>query len=76
MSTDILNQNELRKEIEKIKKSLINRAKKKGLWENFGQREARVLMDKFFQGNFEDIKMIIEFQEWCSNFDLQDLKRI
>ena len=52
-------------DIAKYKKQLIAKAKSKGLYENFGQKEIRVLEDKY--GYNEKIK---DFDNWASNFDL------
>lgn len=51
------------KEIEKTKIKLINKAKKIGLYENFGQTEVRALEDKF--GYTLAIK---NFDNWCMNY--------
>ena len=52
-------------DIEKAKKSLIAKAKSKGIYENFGQKERRQLEDKY--GNTPAIR---EFDDWAMNFDL------
>jgi hypothetical protein len=69
----------LEKEIEKTKNSLLIKAKKNGLYENFGQVEIRKLKDKFI--NFASYtnemiiirKLIDNFDYWCSNVLDQDL---
>jgi hypothetical protein len=57
-------------EIQKIKNKLISKAKSKGIYENFGQNEVRMLEDKY--GNTNEIR---EFDNWAMNFDLSDLKQ-
>lgn len=51
------------KDIEKAKSLLIKRAKTKGIYENFGQREVIKLKDKY--GNTPQINA---FFEWCINY--------
>ena len=53
------------KDIEKAKSLLIKRAKTKGIYENFGQREVISLKDKY--GNTPRISA---FFEWCINYTL------
>ena len=57
-------------EIQKIKNRLISKAKSKGIYENFGQNEVRMLEDKY--GNTNEVR---EFDNWAMNFDLSDLKQ-
>ena len=56
----------MQKEIDKAKQSLINKAKSKGLYENFGQKEVRKLQDKFGY-----TKEVAEFDEWASNYSIK-----
>lgn len=62
-------------EVNKIKKNLINKAKRKGLYENFGQIEIRALKDKYSDyqyGNPEQRKqweMIERLDDWAMNYD-------
>jgi hypothetical protein len=56
-------------EIENIKKKLIQKAVKKGIYENFGQNEIRDLQDKY--GYTPEIK---EFDDWAMNFDQRKLE--
>ena len=69
----------LEKEIEKTKNSLLIKAKKNGLYENFGQVEIRKLKDKFinFASYTNEMNMIRKsidnFDYWCSNVLDQDL---
>lgn len=52
--------------IEKAKKSLIAKANKKGIYENFGQKEARKLADDFGGYNQE----VVDFENWCENYEI------
>jgi hypothetical protein len=69
----------LEKEIEKTRNSLLIKAKKNGLYENFGQVEIRNLKDKFVNSasytNEMNIirKAIDNFDYWCGNVSDQDL---
>ncbi len=54
-------------DIQKIKKSLIAKAKSKGLYENFGQKEVRQLQDKY--GYTPEVAA---FDNWAMNYDLSD----
>jgi hypothetical protein len=69
----------LEKEIEKTKNSLLIKAKKNGLYENFGQVEIKKLKDKFINSscytNEMNIirKLIDNFDYFCSNVSDQDL---
>jgi len=58
------------KDIEKYKLMLISKAKSKGLYENFGQKEVRLLEDKY--GNTNAIR---EFDNWASNYDLSKMSK-
>jgi len=57
-------------DILKYKKQLIAKAKSKGLYENFGQKEVTILEDKY--GFTKEVK---DFYDWVSNFDLSDLNQ-
>jgi hypothetical protein len=69
----------LEKEIEKTKNSLLIKAKKNGLYENFGQVEIRKLKDKFINSLCYTnemniiIKLIDDFDYWCGNASDQNL---
>ena len=65
---------ELKKDINKYRKNLILKAKKKGLYENFGQKEVRKLKDKydFFDRSLGDL--ILDFDKWAMNVDDRSLK--
>lgn len=67
------------REIAKAKNKLIAKAKRTGLYENFGEKEARELSDKFnvsalsAYGSSEErfiFNQIQQFEKWCMNFDL------
>ena len=65
----------LNRDIERTKKKLINKARKNGLWENFGQKEVRKLMDIYSEYANALIRDIIQdFDNWCMNFDLNNLR--
>ncbi|GEM_PF-5049564 len=51
------------KDIEKMKKRLITKAKKQGLYENFGQKEVGILEDKYGY-----VPPIAEFDDWCASY--------
>ena len=65
---------QLKKDIQKEKSKLINKAKNKGgIWENFGDKEARKLREKYAahqylnDGVFNEIYI---FENWASSFSL------
>ena len=51
--------------IEKKRNILIAKANKKGLYENFGQKERRELEDEFGY-----VKEVADFEEWCENYEI------
>jgi hypothetical protein len=55
--------------IEKVKCKLIDKAKRRGLYENFGVDEIRELREKY--GYTDEIAML---SNWAMNFDLSRLK--
>lgn len=56
------------KDISKFKQNLIQKAKQKGLYENFGQDEVRKLEDKYgYTSN------VAAFDNWAMNFDLSQV---
>jgi len=67
----------IKSNIERIKKQLIAKAKRKGLYENFGEAEVRKLKDKFPTGYMgeERINMdaIDDFSNWAMNVNDRDL---
>ena len=63
-------------DINRLKNSLIKKAKKKGLYENFGQREVGQLREKYTDYEYSEghvWNLISKFNEWCMNFDDRDL---
>ena len=68
---------EIQKDVNKAKKRLINKAKKKGLWENFGQKEVRKLTDKWEHQRYtEQFRCIDDFNIWCMDFNDKDLEGV
>ena len=67
----------MKSDIARIKKQLIAKAKRKGLYENFGQKEVRKLKGKYPTGYMgeERINMdaIQEFSNWAMNVSDKDL---
>lgn len=62
--------NEIKKDIKKYKKALINKAKRKGLYEDFGQKEVRKLKDKYSDYMYkEEFEPIEDFNKWIINFN-------
>lgn len=62
---------EMTKDIDKAKKRLIKKAIKKGMWENFGQKEVGKLSDKYSNHMMtESWNLIVNFDIWCMDFDL------
>lgn len=61
------------------KRKLINKAKRAGLYENFGQDEVRAIEDKFIDiSSYTDEmnknrNLLSEFDNWAMNFDLSKL---
>lgn len=72
----------LKTAIEKSKKQLTEKARKRGLYENFGEKETRELKDKFINlSSFtsemnEKRQLISNFDNWAMNFDVNDLKKV
>ena len=63
--------------INKLKAKLIAKAKKSGIYENFGQKEVLHLQDIFYtnyQANSKVRDLIDKFDSWCMNFDDRDLR--
>lgn len=60
------------------KRKLINKAKKQGLYENFGQDEVRAIEEKFIDTSSYTDEMnrnrnlLNEFDNWAMNFDLSN----
>lgn len=65
---------EIIKDVKRVKKALIKKVLKKGLYENFGQKEISKLRSKYFDFMYkEDFKPIEELEKFCLNFDYNDL---
>ena len=60
------------KKIENEKNKLIRKAKRSGLYENFGEKESRKLRDSIAHIDYyeeeEYRKLILVFDEWCQNY--------
>jgi hypothetical protein len=57
--------------ISHYKERLIRKAKKVGIWENFGQEEVRVLEDKYREHQYKKDgvwRQIRKFDNWCMNY--------
>ena len=70
---------ELIRDIAIARARLTAKARRIGLWENFGQREVGRLKDKHIGANCvtrETYSLFQDFDNWCMNFDLSDLKGI
>jgi len=65
---------QLKKDITKYIKALKIKAKAKGLYENFGQKEVRKLKDKYDGFNKEVYQLILNFDIWAMHFDDRSIK--
>ena len=70
-----------KKAIQNYKDRLIRKAKKNGLWENFGQKEVSILESKFDLCRYSQVdenkqiwRLIRAFDTWCMNVTDKDLK--
>ena len=67
------------KKIENEKKKLVKKAKRSGLYENFGQKEVHKLedsisdLDYYEQQKYQE--MIRDFDDWANSIDLRGLER-
>jgi len=69
--------NELKNDIQRKKDLLIKKARRTGLYENFGDKEERQIKEKYKYNDLvfgapeerEKAKLISEFSDWCNNFD-------
>lgn len=65
--------------INNFKSEMIKKAKKNGLYEDFGQTELRKLRDKYGYNPFGTptertiAQKIDNLDEWCMNFDLSQI---
>ena len=66
-------------EIKKLKKKLQFKALKRGIYENFGDKEIRMLKSKYPTGYMGEerynMDKIQEFEEWCRNVDDNRIKK-
>ena len=65
------NTTQINRDIARTRSKLILRAKKKGIWEDFGQREVRVIMDKYSEHRYMNDgawALIQSFDNWCMNY--------
>ena len=71
---------EAMREIAKAKNKLIAKAKKTGLYEDFGQKETNDLFDMFNVSAFGSseerfiFNQIQQFEKWAMNFELSNIK--
>lgn len=76
----ILNVKTMDTAIHKAKEALIARAKKKGLYEDFGQAEVSAIRDKFIDPSDFSNDMLKQrtrlqaFSDWASSLSLEDLE--
>ncbi len=59
------------KAIENYKQRLIRKAKRMGLWENFGQEEVGLLEDTYSEYQYTNLGVwakIRAFDEWCQTY--------
>ena len=65
----------IKKDIDKAKKTLIERVEKKGIYENFGQKEVDKVMQKHLDSSSytdemnEKRRQIQNFCDWCLNYN-------
>jgi len=62
--------------IKNCKTNLTNKARRTGIYENFGQREVRHLEDKYRDCEYKEIEawdLIRKFNSWCMNFSDKDI---
>lgn len=63
--------------IKHLKVKLIAKAKRNGIYENFGQEEVRSLEENFIDGSVHTVemnrkrKLIRYFDEWCMNYTIK-----
>lgn len=65
---------EFRKKADALKKALIAKAKRKGIYENFGQKEGRELSDLYYAHFYnpysaEAHKILDDFYDWCESYN-------
>jgi hypothetical protein len=65
----------IKRDVAKMKRRLMRQAKKRGIWENFGQKEFRDLDNKYGYYTCDrdvDTQPIFDFREWCEGYDGKD----
>ena len=63
--------------IKNYKERLVRKAKLKGIWENFGQEEVRLLKMTYIDHIYKDDGIwdkIEKFNDWCKNYNIQSSK--
>lgn len=66
---------EIRTAINRAKEMLVLKAKKQGLYENFGQKEVGEIEDKFinisdYSDKMNDNRVALQhFNDWCMNYE-------
>lgn len=76
------NVNSVMSAIKKVKNSLINKWKRYGGYENFGDKEYRVLCDKFKRNPYGDsdertiAKLLDNFADWAANYDGSEINEL
>ena len=72
---------QLERDIEKAKKRLIAKAKRRGFYENFGQEEYSELYDKYkeyiYSYEFSELggeRLLDNFRNWLNELDLSSLQ--
>jgi len=66
-------------QIKNYKNRLVRKAKRAGLWENFGQEEVNVLRSQYLDHQYKNDgvwQQIMMFDDWCMNFDTKELRKI
>ena len=70
---------DIKTQIKHYKNRLVRKAKRAGLWENFGQEEVNVLRSQYFDHQYKNDgvwEQIMMFDDWCMNFDCTELSRV
>ncbi len=66
-------------QIKHIKERLIRKAKRIGVWENFGQEEVSDLCSTYYDFKYKSDGIwasIMAFDNWCMNFDDRELRKV
>lgn len=60
------------RDVEKLKKQIISKVSKIGIYENLGEKEQRKLRDKYDVDYDREIRPVfMAFVDWCQNYDGQ-----